>query len=135
LMGAFLSALSSIWSFSVHGVGTLTSSVAPYGNGSCRMHLFAMLPIFDTGTPFHQSSISSSLLICRSTFFSSSFTRHSRMAAWLGNPFGIPRNSTNNPILDLLNPEFSSGFYFFDRKNVFPPILNKFPPIWNPSCH
>jgi hypothetical protein len=77
LMGASLSALSSIWSFSVHGVGILTSSTSPSANCSCRMILFAKLPIFDTGTPFHQSIVSSSLLVCCPTFFSSSFTRHS----------------------------------------------------------
>jgi hypothetical protein len=69
LMGAFLSALSSIWSFSVHGVGILTSSTPPSANCSCRMRLFAMFPIFDIGTPFHQSSVSSSLLVCHPTFF------------------------------------------------------------------
>ncbi len=81
LTGAFLSALSSIWLFSVHGVGILTSSTPPSANCLCRMHLFAMFLIFDTGTPFHQSSISSSLLVCHPTFFSSSFTRCSRMGS------------------------------------------------------
>ena len=69
LMGAFLSALSSIWSFSIHGVGILTSSVPPSANCSCRMRLFATFPIFDIGTPFHQSSISNFLLVCHPTFF------------------------------------------------------------------
>jgi hypothetical protein len=69
LMGAFLSALSSIWLFSVHGVGILTSSTPPSANCLCRMRLFATLPIIDTGTPFHQSSISSSLLVCCPPFF------------------------------------------------------------------
>ena len=81
LMGAFLSALSSIWLFSIHGVGILTSSAPPSANCSCRMHLFATFPIFDTGTPFHQRSVSSSLLVCRPTFSSSSFTRRSRMSS------------------------------------------------------
>ncbi len=81
LMGAFLSALSSIWSFSVHGVGILTSSAPPSANCSCRMRLFATFPIFDIGTPFYQSSISSSLLVCHSTLFSSSFIRRSMMGS------------------------------------------------------
>ncbi len=81
LMGSFLSALSSIWLFSIHGVGILTSSAPPSANCSCRMHLFATFPIFDIGTPFHQSSVSSSLLVCHPTFFSSSFTRRSRMGS------------------------------------------------------
>ncbi len=81
LMGAFFSALSSIWLFSVHGVGILTSSMPPSANCLSRMHLFATFPIFDTGTSFPQSSISSSLLVCHPKFFSSSFTRRSRMGS------------------------------------------------------
>ncbi len=81
LMGAFLSALSSIWLFSIHGVGILTSSAPSSANCSCRMHLFATFPIIDIGTPSHQSSVSSSLLVCHPTFFSSSFTRRSRMGS------------------------------------------------------
>jgi hypothetical protein len=81
LMGVFLSALSSIWLFSAHGVGILTSSAPPFANCLCRVSLFATFPIFDTGTPFRQSSIYSSLLVCRLTFFSSSFTRRSRMGS------------------------------------------------------
>jgi hypothetical protein len=81
LMGAFLSALSSIWLFSVHGVGILTSSTPPSENCSFRMHLFATFPIFDTGTPFHQSSVFSSLLVCHPKFFSSLFTKCSRMGS------------------------------------------------------
>ncbi len=69
LMGAFLSSLSSIWSFSIHGVGILTSSAPPSTNCSCRMCLFATFPIFDTGTPFHQRSVAKSLLVCHPTFF------------------------------------------------------------------
>jgi hypothetical protein len=49
LMGAFLSAFSSIWSFSVHGVGILTSSTPPSANCLCRMRLFATLPILTQG--------------------------------------------------------------------------------------
>ncbi len=81
LMGAFLSALSLIWLLSVHGVGILTSSMPPSANWLCRMHLFAMFPIFDTGTPFHQSGVSSSLLVYCPTFSYSSFTKRSRMGS------------------------------------------------------
>jgi hypothetical protein len=81
-MGAFLSALSSIWPFSVHGVGILTSSTPPSANCSCRMHLFAMFPIFDTGTPLHQNNVSSSLLICRPTFFPAHSPRAQGWAVW-----------------------------------------------------
>jgi hypothetical protein len=33
--------------------------------------------------------------------------------AWLGNPFGILRNSMNNQILDLFNSRIFIGFLFF----------------------
>ncbi len=52
--------------------------------------------------------------------------------SWLGNPFGIPRNSTINPIPDLLNSRIIIGIFFFWSLNVFPPILNTFFPVWNP---
>jgi hypothetical protein len=35
------------------------------------------------------------------------------LATWLGNPFGIPRNSAINPILDLLNYGIFIGILFF----------------------
>ncbi len=38
------------------------------------------------------------------------------MMALLGNPFGIPRNSAINLIWTFRTPEFSSEFYFSDRK-------------------
>jgi hypothetical protein len=81
LMGAFLSALSSIWLFSNHGVGILTSSTPPSANYSCRMCPFTTFSIFDKGTLFHQSSISSSLFACHLTFSSRSFTMRSRMGS------------------------------------------------------
>jgi hypothetical protein len=51
---------------------------------------------------------------------------------WLGNPFGIPRNSAINPIPDLLNSGIFIGILFFQSQNVFPPILNMFFLVWNP---
>jgi hypothetical protein len=69
LMGAFCSALSSIWLFSIHGGEILTTSAPLSANCSCRMRLFATFPIFDIGTSFHQSRVSSSLLVCHPTFF------------------------------------------------------------------
>jgi hypothetical protein len=35
------------------------------------------------------------------------------LAAWLGNPFGIPRNSAINPIPDLLNSKIFIQILFF----------------------
>ena len=80
-MGAFLSASSSVWSFSVHGAGILTSSDPPSANCWYSMHLLATIPILDTETPFHRSSASSSLLVSYPTLFSSSFSRRSRMGS------------------------------------------------------
>ncbi len=82
LMGANLSALRSIWLFSIHGVGILTSSAPPSANCLCRMHLFATFSIFDTGTPLHQSSVSSSLLVCHPKFYSAHSPGAQRWAVW-----------------------------------------------------
>jgi hypothetical protein len=80
-MGAFLSTLSSTWLISVHGARMLISSASPSVNCWYNTHLFATLPIFDTGTPFNRSSTSNSLLVSRATLLSSSF--------WCGRQWGV----------------------------------------------
>ncbi len=67
--GAFLSALSSIWSFSVHGVGILTSSAPPSANCSCRMHLFEMFPILTQGHPATRVASPAPCLFATQHFF------------------------------------------------------------------
>jgi hypothetical protein len=68
-MGAFLSALSSIWSFSVHGVGILTSSAPPSANGLCRMRLFATFPILTQGHPSTRGAYPAPCLFAARHFF------------------------------------------------------------------
>jgi hypothetical protein len=48
------------------------------------------------------------------------FNLHDDERTWLGNPFGIPRNSAINPILDFLN----SGIFI---KSLFFPIIKCVP--------
>ncbi len=69
LMGAFLSALSSIWSLSVHGVGILTSSAPPSANCSCRMHLFTTSPLLTKGYPSTRVASLAPCLIATQHFF------------------------------------------------------------------